>query len=374
MKILYVITKSNWGGAQRHVFDLATSMKDSGHEVWVALGGEGLLKQKLEAAGIYVFTISSLERDVSTKKDLASFKSIFSLIREKRPDILHLHSPKAAGIGSLAGRLLKTKKIYITVHGWTFNESRPFWQKIAIIFFSWLTSMLSHKTILVSEKDYGQGLKLPFIKNRLVLIPLGIKPPVFYSIDGAKQMLAKMTDTDFSKKLIIGTIAELHPNKGLGYLIDAIDRVHEQYPNIVCILISDGQDRAKLEAQTREKNLSDIVKFTGYVDKASEYLKAFNIFVLPSIKEGLPYVLIESGFASLAVITTTVGGIPEIVEDMRSGILIQPKSSRELVHAISFMIEHPEERRRFGSALRDSVTKKFSFEQMIDKVLAEYGI
>ena len=370
MKILYVITKSNWGGAQRHVFDLSTSMKAKGHEVWVALGGEGLLKTKLEQAGIYTFSIAQMGRDVDLGKDAGSFKEIYNVIKNKRPDIIHLHSPKAAGLGSLAGRLLRTKKIITTVHGWTFNESRPFHEKISIGFFSWLTMLFSHLTIVLSDKEYKQALLFPGVKNKIRLVPLGIKPITFVSVDGAKQALAKaisMDFVDFYKKNIVATIAELHPNKGLPYLIEAMKTVVTQQANTICLIIGDGQDKDSLTEVIKSNNLSDKVFLTGRVDNASDYLKAITVFVLPSLKEGLPYTILESGMASLATVATTVGGIPEIVEDMKSGILIQPRNSKELAHAISFMIEHPEERKRYGNALKERVNEKYSFGRMIDE-------
>jgi glycosyltransferase involved in cell wall biosynthesis len=376
MKILYIITKSNWGGAQRHVFDLSTAMKADGHEVWVALGGEGLLKKKLEEAGIYTFSIATLGRDIAIGKDAGSFKEIYNVIKNKRPDVVHLHSPKAAGLGSLASRLLRVKKIITTVHGWSFNESRPFYEKLSIMFFSWLTMIFSHTTILVSEKDHKQALYFPLVKNKLTLIQLGIKPVTFISVDGAKQAIAKLIGmdlVDFYKKNVIGTIAELHPNKGLTYLVEAMKIVTDGQPNTVSVIISDGQEKAKLDAMIKENKLEDKVFLAGYLENASEYLKAFNVFVLPSIKEGLPYAILEAGSASLAVVATTVGGIPEIVEDMKSGILIQPRNSRELAHAISFMIEHPEERKRYGNTLKERVSTIFSIEKMIWKIKELYS-
>ena len=368
MKILYIITKSNWGGAQRHVYDLATSMKEKGHDVWVAVGGEGLLKHKLEDAGIYTFSISSLGRDISPGKDAGSFKEIFTIIRNKKPDIIHLHSPKAAGLGSLAGRLLRVKKIITTVHGWTFNESRPIYERALIAFVSWITMILSHTTILLSEKEYSQALYFPWVKRKLLLIPLGIKSAPFMSIDGAKQFISKLTSIDlgeFNKKTVIGIIAELHENKGLQYLLSAMSLVVEQQPNAICIIMGDGEESAKLHMLIKEKKLEQNVYLLGYVDNASEYMKAFNVFVLSSIKEGLPYVILEAGSASLPVVATTVGGIPEIVEDMKSGILIQSRNARELSHALSFMIEHPEERKKYGAALKERVVTKFSMDKMI---------
>src|ERR1700744_5804763 len=102
MKILYVITKSNWGGAQKHVYDLATAMKAAGHEVKVALGGDGILKTRLEAACIFTYPIASIGRDISVGKDAGSLSEIFSIIRAQKPDVLHLHSPKAAGLGAFS--------------------------------------------------------------------------------------------------------------------------------------------------------------------------------------------------------------------------------------------------------------------------------
>jgi len=375
MKILYIITKSNWGGAQRYVYDLSIAMKSEGHEVWVALGGEGLLKKRLEEAGIYTFSIASLERDVKIGKDAGSFKEIYNVIKNKRPDIVHLNSPKAAGLGSLAARLLGVKKIITTVHGWSFNESRPIYEKASIAFFSWLTMILSHKTILISQKELKQAEYFPGVKNKLQLIPLGIKPITFVSVDGAKQAIARLISMDlveFYKKNIIGTIAELHPNKGLRYLIEAMKVITDGQPNTISIIISNGQERSNLEALIKENKLENKVFLAGYLENASEYLKAFTTFVLPSIKEGLPYTILEAGSASLAVVATTVGGIPEIIEDMKSGILIQPRNHRELAHAISFMIEHPEERKRYGSNLKERITNTFSFERMIWEIRELY--
>jgi glycosyltransferase involved in cell wall biosynthesis len=375
MKILYAITKSNWGGAQRHVYDLAVAMKTAGHEVFATVGGEGLLKEKLEKAGVYTYSIGVMGRNISIGKDTGSFKELYSVIREKRPDILHLHSPKAAGLGALAGRLLGIKKIIYTVHGWAFNENRPFYERAGIALFSWITMLLCHRIILLSNREYKQTERFLFIKKKLLLIPLGIQPPIFMSIDGAKQFFAKkirMEFGDFDKRIVIGTVAELHRNKGLSYLVKAAAKVIENHPNSIFIIVGEGEERQQLEKEASNLGLENAIKLLGYVENSSEYLKAFSIFVLPSIKEGLPYTILEAGSASLPVIATIVGGIPEIITDMKSGILVQPKNDKELGHAISFMIEHPEERRSYGSALHEKVLKDFSIERMISETEKVY--
>jgi len=350
-------------------------MKEKGHDVWVALGGNGLLKQKLETAGIYTFSIAALGRDLSPNKDAGSLKEIYSIIKNKRPDIIHLHSPKAAGLGALAGRLLGVKTIITTVHGWSFNEKRSIWEKIPIIFFSWLTMVLSHITILLSEREYAQAAYFPGVKEKLRLVPLGIKTPTFISIDGAKSEIAKRIGLDlvpFNKKTVVGTIAELHPNKGLPDLVRAMKAVSLEQPEVISVIIGDGQERQALQELIKQEQVGQNVFLAGYLDFAAEYMKAFSVFVLPSKKEGLPYAILEAGAAGLPVVATTVGGIPEIVEDMKSGILIQSANYRELSHAISFMVSHPEERRKYGAALKERVATKFSLDKMIWMVESLY--
>ena len=121
-KVLLVITKSNFGGAQRYVFELATRLMSDGYEVAVALGGEGALKDKLINASIKVFPLSDAQRDINIKKEIRVLWRIFKIAREWRPDVMHLNSPKIGGLGVVAGKLAGVKKIFYTNHGWPVGE------------------------------------------------------------------------------------------------------------------------------------------------------------------------------------------------------------------------------------------------------------
>jgi glycosyltransferase involved in cell wall biosynthesis len=372
MKILYIITKSNWGGAQRHVHDLAIYSHNKGHEVVVALGGSGVLNDKLIAAGITTRTIGKLGRDINLGNDAASLFDISKIIRKERPDVLHLHSPKAAGLGAFAGRLWRIKKIIYTVHGWPFNEDRPVSQKMLAAFFSWLTTLFSTHVIVLSMKELGQAQAFPFILNKLRMIPLGISSPKFLAQKEAKAFIQSKTPEPLEKKIIIGTIAELHPNKGFIYSINAIEKVVAKFPSILFFIMSDGEQRAMLENLVKEKGLEKHIIFAGIVENAAQYLKGISIFILPSIKEGLPYTIIEAGYAGLPVVSTTVGGIPEIVDDMKSGILIQPKRADEIAHALEFLLEHKTVQKEYGKALQEKVTRYFSLEKMMESTMKVY--
>src|SRR3989344_4619085 len=123
-KVLYLITKANWGGAQRYVFDLATHLSAEQFEVVVAYGEKGRLPNDLTARNVKTYEIPSLGRDVAVVSDIKSFFGILRCIRATRPDVIHLNSSKAAALGALAARIAGVPKIIFTVHGWPFGEKR----------------------------------------------------------------------------------------------------------------------------------------------------------------------------------------------------------------------------------------------------------
>jgi len=134
-KIFYLITKGNFGGAQRYVYELASSLPTSDYEVSVILGEGETLAKKLAEKNIRTIRLPELGRDINLGGDWSVFWSLYRIFRRERPDIIHLNSSKIGGLGSLAGRLAGVKKIIFTGHGWPFNEKRPWLQKKIISFY-----------------------------------------------------------------------------------------------------------------------------------------------------------------------------------------------------------------------------------------------
>ncbi len=412
MRILYSITKSNFGGAQRYVYDLATTLNGTSLgetdqtipttekcECVVALGGQGALLDRLEASGIPVFSISNAERDISIFKDISVFFNLISIIRKQRPDVLHINSSKIGGIGAVAGRLCGVPHIIFTAHGWAFKEPRNEIITLIIKILSWLTIIFSHTTIVLSEKEKNMVSPWPFVKNKLKVIPLGIKIDASSTYDknsltkeealieilGDKIDLENFCDTPanvntdtlqdadtntHSKTKVIGTIAELHDNKGLKYAIEGIaeyDRGDMKY-----VIIGEGERRGELEKQIKDLGLSNRVILAGYKKDAARLLPAFDIFLLPSVKEGLPYVILEAGAASLPVVATKVGGIPELIENLESGLLIAPNRPNEIRNALLYLNDHPEMIETLGQNLHEKVLKSFNLETMVTSTLLTY--
>jgi glycosyltransferase involved in cell wall biosynthesis len=301
-KVLFLITKATWGGAQRYVYDLATHLPKDRFDVAVAHGTSGLLALKLKEAGIPTHPIQSLGRDVSPLDDVVSFWKIYKGLRKGRPDVVHLNSSKAAALGAVAARLTGVRNIIFTVHGWPFGERRNLLSKALIWMISWVTTLLSHRVICVSDYDFRIAQHMPFIGRKAIRIYNGIEPLSLSSADVIRQSFPNGVR-------ITGTIGELNANKNQIALIEEA----RKKPDMYVAIVGDGENRVSLRNKIDEYGLEKRVKLFGFM-AAESVLKGFDVFSLPSLKEGLPYVLLEAKAAGLPIVANRVGGVGEILD------------------------------------------------------------
>ena len=373
IKILYVITKSNFGGAQRYVYELATGLPKDAYNVVVASGGNGLLKEKLESAGIRTRTIENFERDIHFFKEFRAYKELKKILQGETPDIVHLNSSKAAALGAYAARVCGIKKIVFTVHGWPFFEDRSFLWRGIIWFISWLTVRKSDDVILVSQFDHIHS-HMENMRKKFSVIRTAVPSIPFLSRDAARaKLFPESVRTQHEYDTWVISTGEHTRNKNLFYALKAVAQYNSSHEaKIFLTLMSEGEERSALEKFVAKHNLQDSVFFTGYIDGAREYLKAFDIFVLPSLKEGMPYGLLEAGSAGLACIASNVGGIPEIIEDQKNGLLINPKDEDSLVNALHTLTTSPEKTEQYARSLQDKIATQFSLLRMLEKTVELY--
>ncbi len=379
MKILHLITKSNWGGAQRCVHSLAADAAAVGLDVTVALGGNGPLAEKLTEAGVRVISIPSLGRDIDAGSDFSAVRDIWRILGEERPDVLHLHSSKAGGIGALLGRLRRVPAIIFTAHGWAFNEPRPEWQRLLIRLLHAATVLLAHKTIAVASsipRQLGWG---GILGRRFVLIPNGIDFPELLSREAARAAIGAQSPAAaavFSRENapVIGALAELHRIKGLDTLIEAAADLRRRLPalDFGIVVLGEGEERGALESLIEARGLGDRFALAGFVRDAPERIGAFDAFAIPSRSEAMPLALLEAGAAGLACVASRVGGIPDVIENLETGLLVSPERPRELAEALRRLIEHAALREKLGAALRSRVTERFSRQKMSTATLDLY--
>lgn len=360
-RILFVITKANWGGAQRYVFDLATATLGHGHEVLVVSGTEGELTRRLRKHGVAVASIQSMQRDVRFTAEIKAFLELFHTIRQYRPDIVHGNSSKAGLMAGFVARLCGVKRIVFTAHGWAFNEKRPAWQKAIIAIAHALTVYISHVTICASDAIRRDILFVPGIRKKLVVIRHGIQEPVFKSREAARAALAPT----LTRSKWIGMLSELHPTKRVEDAITAFKDIVHEYPDTALVVMGEGEEREKLEAQIQALSLTNNVILAGFVSGGASYLRAFDLFLHASRTEALAYALIEAGYAKLPVVATNVGGIPEVVEDGVSGILVPPEQPIRIAEGLTSLIIDTQKAEKYGEALSERVHTRFSIERMV---------
>lgn len=372
-KVLFLITKSDFGGAQRYVFDLATNLPREHYEPIVATGGNGALIDKLKVAGVRVIPITSLQRDISLKQEFRSLREISHIIKTERPNVLHVNSSKAGGLGTLLGRIYRVPRIIFTAHGWAFNEDRGLAAKLALKFLHWVTVLLSHQTIAVSEA-IKQQLNWPLVQQKMVVIHNGRTHPVWKDRTNARQYLASQNDRlrKYQDDIWTMTIAELHPVKQHEVAIQAINELVEEGFSVRHLIIGDGELQADIASLIKELELIDHVFLMGRIDEAAQYLKAADIFILPSRSEALAYAAVEALQAGVPTVASDVGGLPEIITDGQTGFLVPSGDVSELTHRLRELLTDTTRREQMSQQATKQC-QRFSMTAMIDHTITVYG-
>ncbi len=364
-KVLFLITKATFGGAQRYVYDLAANLPQHEYESGVVYGVRGRLADMLETHGIPVLEIPSLQRNISIVSDIQSYFEIRDAIRDTAPDILHVNSSKAAALGALAGRLSGVKTIVFTAHGWPFKESRDIFSQAILFLISWLTGILSTHVIVVSKTDERIGHRMPWVRKKIVYIPLGRENlNLAAPQEGFKEMLGELPVPPITQKTIrIVSIAELTKNKGLRFGIEAVAELTRRGHDAVYVIAGEGEEHDRLNALIREHGIADRVFLSGFVPDAARYLSGFDIYLLPSIKEGLPYVLIEASLAGLQIVATDIID-QEFADALGRTALVPPYNALALADAIEGI----------ASLSRNSsaTENRFPLPEMLTKTLELY--
>ncbi len=377
-KVLFVITKGNFGGAQKYVYDLATKLPKDSFETSVVCGEGEELPKFLQEAGILTTQIPELGREIGFKNEFIVCQKLIKIIRSEKPDVIHLNSSKVGGIGAVAGRtasLLEknySPRIIFTSHGWGFYETHR--KTLARIFYyasHWVTVLLSHRTIAVSQKTKRDISWLPFMDKKIEVVRNGMYE--FETSDREEARKILLGEKGAEPKVIIYSISELHKNKGLDVALKAIAALQSQIKEkIIYSIAGNGEEKESLLKLAQDLGLETQTNFLGYVDGAKKLLSGADIFLMPSRTENLPFVILEAGLKNLPVIATSVGGIPEIITDMKSGILVHKENPKEIVEGITYLLEHPDRAYEFGQNLQKIIRHDFSTEKMIEKTIKIY--
>lgn len=369
-KILYFITQSEFGGAQRYIFDLACNLK-ADFQIAVAFGqnrNNGKLAKILQKNNIEYFIMRHLKRNISPVSDILAIIEITKLIKRHKPDIVHLNSSKISILGSIAAFITGTNAVY-TAHGWVFNEPMPGWKKTFYILSEKFTAKFKNKIICVSEYDRQVAIKHKIAPTgKLTVIHNGVDPIEFYSKEKALQIL---NSQNFN--FLIGSIGNLYETKGFEYFIQAAGiLINRNKINAKFLIIGEGSARKNLENSIKKHNLENNFILAGRIDQAGKLLKAFDVFVCSSVKEGWPYSIMEAMNAGLPIISTDTGGIPEMMQDKKTGLFVKPADAEDLAEKIKTLLNNKNLTTELGANARVKAAAEFGLKKMIEETKKIY--
>jgi glycosyltransferase involved in cell wall biosynthesis len=328
IKVLQIITKAEWAGAQRVVYEICKMAKQYNNiNMEVATGENGILVDKLEKdLGIKVHVLKKLVHPINPFIDYKGYKEIKRLIKENNYDAVHCHSTKAGILGRLAANKLGVKKVIYTVHGyWPILQYEGIKRKIAIF----LERYLANKTtdlVLISKSDIELSKRMKIgneKKYRLIYNKITVEKDKI-----GKGVLRKELDVDNNIK-IIGNVSRVDDPKNPFLFIDIANEYLKNNNNVVFVWVGAGNLIQQAKNYAEKLNLKEKVKFIGFRQNGIEYMKDFDLLLLTSSWEGVPITILEAIELKIPILSTDVGGIKEIIG--KDSVFETPKNISELI-------------------------------------------
>ena len=366
MRILYVITLPDIGGAQTHLMEVACAMQKSGHDVQIVAGKYGWLTEQLEIKGIEISVIDELVREISLKKDWATVYKIRNIIKKWHPDIVHCHSSKAGIVGRIAAFMEGVPSVF-TAHGWAFTEGVPFFKRVLYSVIENIMLNITSKCFCVSEYDRCLAKKW-FLRDshKIITVHNGIGD------DGLQRdAIVRMLDNGSILRLIM--VGRFSKPKDHMLLIKSVYDINKKYPGQVHLsLVGDGDLFAAANQYVVANNLGDFIVLLGESTCVDSLLTQSDVFCLISNYEGLPISIIEAMRAGLPVIASDVGGNNELVVDGVNGYLVSRGDRKGLVQAIEKLIKDRNLITEFGKRSQEKFRMEFTFSAMMQKIESAY--
>lgn len=360
MKVLHVNTHMNIGGIGNYILSLALTMKKKGVSCIVVSSGGGL-EAELERSGIEHRQISINTKFEFAPKVISAAFHIAGIVKKEKIDIIHAHSRVSQVASAIASRIAGVPYV-TTCHGYFKKRSRG-------IFDTWGT-----KVIAISDAVREHLIKdLSVKEDRVVLIYSGVDLSRFTYNYTSSEIQAVKNELKLGPGPVIGTIGRLSPVKGHRFLIEAMKYILPKRPDAEAFIAGDGKEKVPLENLAASVDGGKAIHFAGSDLDTQKFLSVMDVFVFPSVKEGLGIALLEALAAGKACVASDVGGIGDIIKDGVSGLLVPPMSAHAISEAVIKLIGDEEMRKRLGEEGRAVVKKRFSLDVMAEKVIKLYG-
>jgi len=356
--IVYMITDLSTGGTPTALLRLLSEINRSEYDLTVIsfYSNDSFISNE-----IMDLDISVIDLGMTRKWRIYAFWKLNHFLKDIQPVILHTWLFHANITGRILGRFNKVPLIIASRRSTNIGGS---WREILMR----KTSGMNDRIIAVSEAARQAEInnsKIP--PNKVVTIHNGLDTTLYKSVSDEAIKTIRDSFEIPDDAILLGAVGRLHPAKGFNDLITAMELLERKTSSTHLLIVGEGELMDQLKLQVRKSNLDGKIKFAGIRNDIPEIMSAFDIFVSPSLWEGLPNVVLEAMAAGKPVVATSVGGTPEVVVDSLTGLLVPPHNPEALANAILFLCENPKLRKSMGQAGRDRVIKHFSIEQMVQQ-------
>ncbi|MDD5566539.1 MAG: glycosyltransferase family 4 protein [Candidatus Omnitrophica bacterium] len=377
LKVAEVITRLDWSGSPEIVRIISTYLQRDEFEVTVIVGltryPTAKTKDFLFEFADRIIVLPYLKRDISPFEDLRAFFSLCNIFSKKKFDIVHTHTAKAGALGRLAAFFCRVPVVIHTPHGHNFYGYFGRVLSACIIQVERLLSLCTTKLIALTElerSDYVTCKVAP--ESKIALIYQGLELDRYIPTQERTLKLKEEFGIGEGRK-IIGMVGRLESVKGPRYFIEAAALVLKQAGDKpVFLMVGEGSLRNELKEQVEKLGLRPSFVFTGWREDNLELISILDILVAPSLNEAVGMVLIESQALGVPVIATRVGGIPEVVREAVTGILVEPACADALARAITELLEDEARRCRMGQAGKEWVSGRFKARNMVEAISRLY--
>lgn len=358
LNVLYLTGALSYGGMERVIINLCCHLdREKFRPIVVCIKSRGEFAEELEKNHIKVINLNA-NRSRALKH--LSWLRLTKIIRTEHVDIIHSHNTGSFLDGIVATRLATCKTFIHTDHARSFPDKKRY------MIAERLASLFTSKIVAVSHETRDNLMQYEKIReNKIVVINNGVEKERFdIQIDGEKEKeLLGLGRFEF----VVGLGVVLTDQKGIEYLIKAAPLVLEKYPQTGFVVAGDGPIRTQLEKQTKRLGIANNFVFLGARNDIPRILQVFDIYVLPSIWEGLPLVILEAMAASKCILATNVGGIPAVIQYGVEGILIDPGKSQLIAENILMLAENSALREKLSRNAYNRFLKEFTVETMVKR-------
>jgi len=374
IRVAHIITRIITGGAEENTLYTIKGLDKKKYDIDLIVGEEFRkdIYNNFKNNDFCIIQLKGLKGKLNFLYDPVVLIKLINLFKKNHYDIVHTHLTKIGILGKIASRISGVPIIIHGLHGSAFQAFNSKLLNWTLIFFERITSKYTDAYIsvsrILSERYIKEGIGK---RENHFTVYSGMNLDKFYYAREKIKRRKKLADLGISSDcFIIGNVATLEPRKGHKFLIDAFKKVIEKHKNrsIKLIIVSDGYERENLVNYVDKLDLKEKVIFTGYREDIEELMAIMDVFVLSSLREGLPRVLVQAAAVGIPLIAFNVDGVPEIIKNNYNGFLVRPKDVEELADRIIRYINNRELISLHGQRGREFVKDKWSIEDMVNKI------